>query len=70
MNYLLDAIVNARRTRDAIRQIQQIETTDRDRKQLLGSWFQQHTRAAPGNEAKYDAYNQLLGRAGNRRQMG
>lgn len=70
MNFVLDAIVTARRTRDAIRQIKQIPTTDRDRKYVLGSWFQEHTRAAPSKAAKEAAYNELLGRERNRRIMG
>lgn len=70
MNFLLDTIVNARRTREAIRQIRAIPTTDRDRKYILGSWFQEHTRAAPTAAEKENAYNTLLGRERARRIMG
>jgi len=70
MNFVLDAVVNARRTRDAIRQIKSIPTTDRDRKMILASWFQEHTRAAPDEGQKRDAYDELLGRETNNRQRG
>jgi hypothetical protein len=70
MNFVLDVIVRARRTREAIRQIKSIPTTDRDRKMILASWFQEHTRAAPGADNKRRAYDQLLGREGNSRIMG
>jgi hypothetical protein len=70
VNFVLDAIVTARRTRDAIRQIKSIPTTDRDRKYILGAWFEEHTRAAPSKAAKNAAYNELLGRQSNSRIMG
>jgi hypothetical protein len=75
-NFVLDAIVNARRVRDAVRQIRSIPTTDRDRKNLLAAWFQEHTGAARDAEGNRDraqyhaAYNDLLGRDGNSRLMG
>jgi len=70
MNFVLDEIVDARRTRDAVRQIKSIPTTDRDRKMILASWFQEHTRAAPAEGAKRLAYDELLGREVNNRQRG
>jgi hypothetical protein len=70
VNFVLDAIVTARRTRDAIRQIRAIPTSDRDKKYIMGSWFQEHTRAAPTNAEKEAAYNELLGRERARRIMG
>lgn len=75
-NFVLDAIVNARRTRDAIRQIRQIPTTERDKKYLLGAWFDEHAGAfrglgeGEGKAARKNAYDQLLGRAGNARLRG
>lgn len=70
MNFVLDAIVTARRTRDAIRQIKTIEASDRDRKNILSAWFQEHTRAAPTNQEKEAAYNELLGRQRNKQFQG
>jgi len=70
VNFVLDEIVTARRTRDAIRQIKSIPTTDRDRKMILSAWFQEHTRAAPNAQDKLAAYDELLGRDVNNRQRG
>jgi hypothetical protein len=70
VNFVLDTIVNARRARDAIRQIKAIPTTDRDRKYILGAWFDEHTRARGDKASRYAAYNELLGREGNKKIMG
>lgn len=70
MNFVLDTIVTARRTRDAIRQIRSITASDRDRKNIMSSWFQEHTRAAPTNREKEAAYNELLGRVRNKQFQG
>lgn len=70
MNFVLDTVVTARRTREAIRQIRSITASDRDRKNILTAWFQEHTRAAPSSVAKEQAYNELLGRARNRQFQG
>lgn len=75
-NFVLDAIVNARRTRDAVRQIRSIPTTDRDRKLLLSAWFDEHMGAARTDDGGVDksarsaAYDDLLGRDGNSRLRG
>lgn len=75
-NFVLDTVVDARRTRDAIRQIRDIPTTDRDKKYLLGAWFDEHSGAFAGLEEgmgkakRKAAYDELLGRAGNERLRG
>lgn len=75
-NFVLDAIVNARRTRDAIRQIRSIPTTERDKKYLMGAWFDEHEGAfrglaeGEGKAVRKQAYDDLLGRAGNERLRG
>jgi len=70
MNFVLDTIVTARRTRDAIRQIRSITASDRDRKNIMSAWFQEHTRAAPTSSEKEAAYNELLGRTRNKQFQG
>lgn len=75
-NFVLDAIVTARRTRDAVRQIRSLPTTDRDRKLLLSAWFDEHLGAARTDDGGVDkaarvrAYDDLLGREGNARLRG
>jgi hypothetical protein len=70
VNFVLDFVVTARRTREAVRQIKTISASDRDRKNILTAWFQEHTRAAPTNAEKEAAYNELLGRARNKQFQG
>jgi hypothetical protein len=69
-NFILDALVTARRSRDAVRQIRQLPVGDRDRKQILASWFQEHTGATRSRPEREQYYNQLLGRERNARIRG
>jgi hypothetical protein len=70
MNFAMDWLVSARRTRDAITQIKSLEAGDRDRKYLLAAWFREHTRAAPTVDQKRVAYDTLLGRDRNAHMRG
>jgi len=67
---LIDRLSRRIRTREAIRDIRQIPVDDRIKKMLLAEWFQEHRRAAASPGQKKAAYDQLLGRSGNRRQRG
>ena len=68
--FVLDAIVTARRTRDAVRQIRQIPVGERDKKAIMAAWFQEHAGATIDRDARRQAYDQLLGRERNARQQG
>lgn len=59
-----------RRTRDAVRGIRRLPISDRHKKEALAEWFQEHRLAARNPGAKRAAYDELLGRARNRRLRG
>lgn len=59
--YVPDDIVIQTRTRDAIRRIRRLAIEPTQKKKLLATWFQQHTRAATDEGAKRRAYLDLLG---------
>ena len=69
--YLLDDLVDARRTRDAVRIIDGLPIGPRDKKGLLSEWFDEHEGATRTAEGKIDkparvrAYDELLGRETN-----
>lgn len=76
VRFILDVLVNARRTRDAIRQIRRLPVGDRDKKALMGAWFDEHAGAfrglgeGEGKAVRRAAYDELLGRARNMRLLG
>ena len=69
-SFILDVIVDARRTDDAVRQIRTLPMNDRDKKALLTEWFWEHGRATKDRGVRHDSYDKLLGRAGNQRLGG
>ena len=68
--FILDAIVTARRTRDAVRQIRALPVSDRDRKQIMAAWWQEHGGATRSRAERHEAYDRLLGRERNARIRG
>lgn len=74
--YLLDALVAARRTRDAVKEIQKLPIGGRDKKNLLSEWFDEHTGATRLPDGRIDkaarvkGYDELLGRKVNEELRG
>ena len=68
--FALDILVPARRLRDAVREIRSLPFGARDQKAIMAEWLQEHTGAAKERSIRHEAYDNLLGRAGNRRLGG
>jgi hypothetical protein len=68
--FLIPEIEFLTRTRDVVRTLRRLPVSDRSKKRLMAEWFQQHRRAARTPGSRREAYNLLLGRAGNKRLIG